>query len=142
MPIKLSTIKDMSRPIKVHLESFDIALSVSYLPAVFTPEMEEEIERMTAAQFEDNTLLVSKDEDTMSDEEISSVVATVVAKKDEVKVNYVCEILSRLIHTWDLTDDEDRALGTDAQTLKIVPYVILRAIFEAIMEDIRPKKKS
>jgi hypothetical protein len=50
-------------------------------------------------------------------------------------------ILKRVLHAWDLEDDEGNQLAVDVQTIKTIPLIFLGAIMGKIEEDSRPNPR-
>ena len=55
---------------------------------------------------------------------------------EEMRDKSTREMLSLLIHTWDLTDDEGKPYPYDAESLENLPHLILNEIVDAITNDL------
>lgn len=106
--------------VKVHGESIEF----NYKPGVFTPEYSEKLNEIKEK---------SKELEKLSDEE-----RVQEAKKSEGRlISNLCDLLTR----WDIFEDDGKTMyPISTDSLKKVPYLVLNAIMEAIVEDINPKK--
>ena len=137
MGVKLSSFKEHTRKIGVKLDIFDVEINLGYKPGLFTPEMEDEIENLN----ERGLLSTMNKVSDLPEDEQAQILAEKIDEQPKV-VNYTVELLTRLIAYWDITDDDNKALPVTVETVKKVPYVILRAAMQEIVEDMRPKTKS
>ena len=51
-------------------------------------------------------------------------------------------MLSRLIESWDLTDDAGSAVATDKESLRALPIKILSGVMIGILKDMNPNNET
>lgn len=134
MAVKLSAISAHVRSLKLEVDMFNIELNISYYPGKFTPQYEDQVQRLSELAIEN----IGKETVTMLDDSGN----TVVINTPQELQNYMVNILAGLLASWDITDDDGILLPTTPANIYVVPYPLLRAIMTAIKADMVPNEKN
>jgi len=119
--VKLSVIKGITRDLSVNVDIIGTTIDIKYMPGKFTPRFEEKIREVI---------------------EKGQLEGEVVSEEDGKVKNYTVCIITELLSSWSILDDEGIQIPISYDNVSMVPYPVIREIFDAISVDMQPKKKN
>ena len=122
--MKISELISNSRTLRISVHGN--AIEFNYKPGVFTPEYNDRFQEIKKK---------SDDADKLTDEE--------QAEKNKENENQLISMICDLLTKWDIMEDDETTMyPIKVDSLRKVPYLVLNAIMESIIDDISPKKKT
>jgi hypothetical protein len=106
--MKLSEVQSVEKV--VHVQFMDHDVEVSYRPARMTPQVLENVMEAAAATGED----------------------------ERGAMAVIGSMLEPVLAWWDVLDDNDQRMPTNADTIKGMPLAFLMAVLTKVQEDQRP----
>lgn len=90
--------------------------------------------KVVSVEWDDETVDVSYSPNRMTPE----VLDKASDAEDKGNLDVLGDLLEPVLEWWDVLDDEDKRLPTDAATIKRMPLSFVMAVLAAVQEDQRP----
>lgn len=137
--VKLSALVSLDRPLSFVSALFGCTIDFRYYPGVFTPEYENVIEANVLGKSAKNVAVISTPTSSLAEAADSEAPTESPAP---VLVNYTVEMVSGLLASLGITDDNGIEFPPTPNNVAKIPYPILHGMFKAIKDDMIPKEKS
>lgn len=145
MPITLEKL--FSPTLTVSFPFLEETVNVTWAPWRWTGEMQDLVDRMRA-EFDaerdglEERMKAAIEAEGADEETVREGVRHALVEMSKADMAFVREMLSRLLVSWDVLDDDGKARPTDMAEMKRLPDQFLTAVWQALAKESAPDPSS